>query len=128
VTDRRVFGVEVRDGVFFCTVMAADGTVRAMRVFPPGQRGVNQFLRFAARQGLDNGHPRVGLLDLTSGPGGGGLARALEQEGFRVCPVCGELPAGRAAAGLALNGGRSSSRAARALLDGGTGSDGDDEP
>jgi len=127
VRDRRVFGVEVRDGVFFCTVMAADGTVRAMRVFPPGQRGVTQFLRFAAHQGLAGDHPRVGFLDRTSGPDGGGLARALEQEGFRVCPVCGEAPTGRAAANLALDGGKNSRRAARALLRVGTAADRDDE-
>ncbi len=114
--DRRVFGVEVRDGVFFCTVMAADGSVRAMRVFPPGPRGVTQFIRFAAHQGPVEDHPLVGLLDRTSGPDGGGLARALEREGFRVCPVCGEAPSGRAAACLALDGGKNSRRAARAAI------------
>jgi hypothetical protein len=109
-----VFGVEARDGVFFCTAMAEDGTVRAMRVFPPGSRGVKQFVHFAARQGPARQPPMIGLLDGTSGRDGvRELAEAFRQEGFEVCPVHGEPPVG----GLALDGGRNSRRAARALLD-----------
>ncbi len=118
VRDRWVFGVEARDGVFFCAAMAEDGTVRAMRVFPPGSRGVEQFVRFAARQGPARQPPVIGLLDRTSGPAGvRDLAEAFRREGFQVCPVNGETLAGSCpAVGLALDGGRNSRRAARAML------------
>lgn len=116
--DQWVFGVEARDGAFFCTAMAGDGTVRAMRVFPPGRRGVLQFVRFAARQGPAEEPPVIGLIDRMSSPAGGlELAEAFRHEGFRVCAVNGEPLAGSpAAAGLALDGGRNSRRAARAIL------------
>ncbi len=113
-----VFGVEARDGAFFCTAMAGDGTVRAMRVFPAGRQGVRQFVRFAARQGPAEESPMIGLLDRMSSPSRGReLADAFRREGFRVCPVNGEPLAGSpSACGLALDGGRNSRRAARAIL------------
>ncbi len=116
--DRWVYGVEVRDGAFFCTAMAEDGTVKAMRVFPSGPRGVTQFVRFAARLGPVEKPPVIGLLDRTSQPTGGrDLAEAFEREGFRVCPVNGEpLFGARSTGGLALDGGRNSRQAARAIL------------
>jgi hypothetical protein len=129
VRDRWVFGVEARDGMFFCTAMAGDGTVRAMRVFPPGARGVMQFVRFAARQGPSLQPPVIGLLDRTSGPvGGRDLAEAFRREGFQVCPVNGERVAGsNTAVGRALDGGRNSRRAARAVLQPGRPGGGGDE-
>ena len=113
-----MFGVEARDGVFFCTAMAEDGTVREMRVFPPGDRGVAQFVRFASRQGPARQPPVIGLVDRTSSAAGvQGLAEALRQEGFHVCPVNNEpLVGSGGATGLALDGGRNSRRAARAML------------
>lgn len=118
VNDRWVYGVEVRDGVFFCTAMAGDGTVRAMRVFPPGPRGVAQFVRFAARLGPAEQPPVIGLLDRTSGPTvGPDLTEAFEREGFRVCAVNGEPLSGSGCVrGLALDGGRNSRRLARSIL------------
>jgi len=118
VKDRWVYGVEARDGVFFCTSMALDGSVGAMRVFPPGRRGVAQFVRFASQQGPAEEPPVIGLIDRMSGPAGGlNLAEAFRREGFQVCAVTGEPLAGSpAAGGLALDGGRNSRRAARAIL------------
>jgi hypothetical protein len=118
VKDQWVYGVEARDGAFFCTAMDGDGTVMAMRVFPSGHRGVLQFARFAARQGPAGKPPVIGLIDRMSSPAGSlELAEAFRREGFRVCavgggPLAGSLEAG----GLALDGGRNSRRAARAIL------------
>lgn len=112
----RAFGVEVRDGVFFCTAMASDGTVRAMRVFPPGPGGVTQFLRFVERHHSGNRKPMIGIVDRTSVEGAADrLAEAMQREGFLVCPVIGEVLAG-AVRGVPLDGGRTSRRAARAML------------
>jgi hypothetical protein len=77
-----------------------------------------QFVRFAARLGPAKKPPVIGLLDRTSQPAGGqDLAEAFEREGFRVCPVNGEPLSGvRSTGGLALDGGRNSRQAARAIL------------
>lgn len=112
----RVFGVEARDGVFFCTAMASDGTVRAMQVFPPGPGGVAQFLRFVERHHGGSRKPMIGIVDRTSVEGASArLAEAMQREGFRVCPVISEVLAG-AVRGVPLDGGRTSRRAARAML------------
>lgn len=111
----RVFGVEARDGVFFCTAMAADGTVRAMRVFPPGPRGVAQFKRFVDCHRSGDQQPMVGMVDRTSSEAAASrLVEAMRQEGCRVCPVIGEMVCGTVRG--PLDGGRTSRRAARAML------------
>ncbi len=88
-----------------------------------------QFVRFAARLGPAEKPAVIGLLDRTSGPTAGqDLAEAFEREGFRVCPVNGERVAGsNTAVGRALDGGRNSRRAARAVLQPGRPGGGGDE-
>lgn len=115
-----MYGVEARDGAFFCTAMAGDGRVEAMRVFPTGRRGVAQFVQFAARQGPGQEQPVIGLIDRMSGSDGGeALAEAFRRKGFQVRSVSGERLAGMTATGgLALDGGRNSRRAAQAILGG----------
>jgi type II secretory pathway pseudopilin PulG len=96
--------------------MAADGTVRAMRVFPPGPRGVAQFKRFVDDHRSGDQPPVVGMVDRTSSEDAAGrLVEAMRREGCRVRPVAGESLGGTVC-GVALDGGRTSRRAARAML------------